>query len=354
MAYDKDNLAICSYNSTGFGLAAQDFMDKLLLFSDILCIQEHFVLDCKDRNHSNTDKIRERFNDNHDMFIVPAKKDTTQVTRGRGVGGLATIWKRSLTKYVKRINCDNSRIQATMFHIPDCPLLVINTYFPCDPRSSHSDFTELIELLGDLEGIVSNVECTNILIAGDLNCHFNRNSNFTSIVQHWINNFNLKILWSQDNERIEPVDFTFMNTTCEPFAFSTIDHFILSPRMLNGLVSAGVIHDGSNLSNHSPIHVTFEVGKIDLRIHNYVPRTKVLWEAASGEAKHTFKRTFEEKLDAISIPCECTDIHCKSEEHKEQLEEYTISVLKAMEDAGIECLPSSSSAKKKKRNIVPG
>ena len=40
--------------------------------------------------------MRTRFNNAHDVFIVPAIKDKTQVSRGRGGGGLATIWKCSL------------------------------------------------------------------------------------------------------------------------------------------------------------------------------------------------------------------------------------------------------------------
>ena len=68
----KNNLSICCYNSTGFGLAAQNYIDKLLLFSDILCVQEHFLLDCLDKNHSNTDKIRKLFGENYDMNIILA------------------------------------------------------------------------------------------------------------------------------------------------------------------------------------------------------------------------------------------------------------------------------------------
>ena len=128
------------------------------------------------------------------MFIVPARKDNTQISRGRGVGGLATIWKKYLTKYVEKTKCDTSRLQATKFNLPDCPILVINVYFPCDPRSANHDFVELIELLGDLESLIKNVDLTNVLLAGDLNCHFNRNSNFTTIVQNWLNESNLQIL----------------------------------------------------------------------------------------------------------------------------------------------------------------
>ena len=61
-------ISVCSYNSTGFGLGSQIFMQKLLCMNDILCIQEHFLLDCKDKKHSNTDKIREKFNDECDMY----------------------------------------------------------------------------------------------------------------------------------------------------------------------------------------------------------------------------------------------------------------------------------------------
>ena len=44
------------------------------------------------------------------------------------------MWKRSLTKYVKQIKCDNFRIQATQFNFPNSPLVIINAYFPCDPQ----------------------------------------------------------------------------------------------------------------------------------------------------------------------------------------------------------------------------
>ena len=58
-------------------------MDKSLLFSDIWCAQEHFLSDCNDKEYSNTDKMRAKFNYSHDMFIVPARKDNNQVSRGR-------------------------------------------------------------------------------------------------------------------------------------------------------------------------------------------------------------------------------------------------------------------------------
>ena len=82
-----EQICITSFNSTGFGLAVQEYMETLLLFTDILCIQEQFLLDSKDKKHSNTNKLRNKFK-NHDMFIVPAFKDNHQVSKGRGGKGV--------------------------------------------------------------------------------------------------------------------------------------------------------------------------------------------------------------------------------------------------------------------------
>ena len=103
----ENKICITSFNSTGFGLAAQEYMETLLLFTNILCIQEHFLLDAKDRKSSNTDKLRKKFS-NHDMFITPAYKDNKQVTRGRGKGGLATIFDKKLTNYVSKIKTEQA------------------------------------------------------------------------------------------------------------------------------------------------------------------------------------------------------------------------------------------------------
>jgi hypothetical protein len=116
-------------------------------------VQEHFLLDSKDRKHSNTSKIRNKFGNKHDMFIVPAVKNSSQVSRGRGSGGLVTLWDKGLTKYVSKISCSNYRLQATKFSLPSGAFLVLNGYFPCDPRVENFDETELLTLLADLKSL---------------------------------------------------------------------------------------------------------------------------------------------------------------------------------------------------------
>ena len=155
-------------------LQSKTIFETLLLFSDILCLQEHFLLDCKDRKNSNTNKIRNKFGDSHDMFIVPAFKNSSQVSRDRGSGGLVTLWKKSLTKYVSKIDCQNYRLQATKFSFPGSPILILNSYFPCDPRVEQFDETEILTLLEEIKSVARKTACPNVIIATDLNCHFLR------------------------------------------------------------------------------------------------------------------------------------------------------------------------------------
>ena len=134
-----------------------------LYFYLVLYIQEHFLLDSKSKNHSNTNKLRNDLGINHDMFIVPATKDITQVTKGRGKSGLVTLWKNCLTRYVSKIDTSNFRIQATKFSIPGSHFVLVNAYFPCDPRVDNFDEGEILSILAEIQTIVDESNCSNVI-----------------------------------------------------------------------------------------------------------------------------------------------------------------------------------------------
>ena len=175
----------------------------MLLFSDILCVQEHFIL-AGDKKHKNTDKLLKLYGKNHDMYIVPAFKNINQVSRGRGSGGMATIWKKSLTKYVTKIPCDNYRIQGTKFDFRSTTFegnkagcfLLLNTYFMCKPTQVNFDEGPLLSLLTDIKRVIDLADCPNILWCGDLNTDMTSQSNFTAIIRQFIDDLKLIVFWS--------------------------------------------------------------------------------------------------------------------------------------------------------------
>ena len=107
-------------------------------------------------------------------------------------------------------------------------------------------------------------------------------------------------MWTLQDDRIEPIDYTFSSLTSGTLCFSSIGHFAASQHMLNGLVSAGVIHDGSNLSNHSPIYTKFDLGNIKLKIKEFMAQSKISWNNASVLAKDNFKKFSMRSLRILS------------------------------------------------------
>ena len=145
---------------------------------------------------------------------------------------------------------------------------------------------------------------------------------------------NLNLLWALDDDRIENIDYTFCNFSNDSATFSTIDHFAVGSRMIDGIVSAGVIHDSANLSGHSAIFSKFNCGKMYLGLNHLTKTSRVSWNKANCDEIIEFKRMLEEKLKTIDYNHECTDIKCDSDMHSEQLEDFTIEVLQAMEESG--------------------
>ena len=267
MELTQGELCITSFNTTGFGIGVQNYLTTLSLFSNILCIQEHFLLDGKDKNHSNTNKIRKLLNHKYDMFIIPAFKDDSQVSKGRGKGGLATLWDKGLTKYVSQVKTVSFRIQATKFDLPSGSLLVVNTYFPCDPRVNNFNEEELLSVLLEIKSLMNNHNCNYNLILGDFNSHFSRHSTFTNIVHDFFDGNNIKIFWENPDDTkghlIQKIDFTFQFSNDQETFPSIIDHFAGNQNVYNAAKEAGVLHSGDNPSNHSPIYLKVKLGEID-------------------------------------------------------------------------------------------
>ena len=130
--------------------------------------------------------------------------------------------------------------------------------------------------------------------------------------------------------------------------------------LYSAVKEAGVIHSGENLSNHSAIYLKVSLGDIELSMEEPSREKQVSWQKASDDAKEGFKSVLQGMLLNIAVPAcsNCEDLKCTT--HADEMEEYTMKVLEAVEHAGKECLPSTGCGGgggrggKAKRDIVPG
>ena len=201
---------------------------------------------------------------------------------------------------------------------------------------------------------------TNNLILGDLNCHFQRRSKFTRIVENFFQEISFKIFWENTDtckeHLISNADYTYSQVVNNKASTSVIDHFVSNEILYKSTVEAGIIHSGENPSFHSPIFAKFRFADIDTNTEEIRSTKRVNWGRASDQAKQHYVDTVTSKLADVQIPAcvNCSDLHCSA--HTEELETYTMDVLEAVEKAAQECLPSSGGGGQNSKliNIIPG
>ena len=361
LCMDDSTKTVCvtSYNSGGMGLDKQNYIKSLTLFSDILCIQEHFLLDSGNRKYSNTQKLKKLFGHTHDMIIKPAYKCETVLSQGRGMGGLVTLWRKSYTKYVTSIKSDNFRVQAFKIRFPEAELLLFNLYFMVDPQNNNFNDNQLLQLLAEIDRIISLSDCRNILMAGDLNCDFSRNTHFVNHVRRFIEEKGLSVFWNNpDNDQahsIANVPFTYSNTVNNITHSSIIDHFIGNRRLFNAVQEANVLNSVDNHSNHLPIYCKFIVNQLNLNTEERVFTAKPSWDKATPEQRELYRVSLDEKLGTIFPPVQC--LLCenfKCDRHAADVDEYATSVCEAVDSASKKCLPVSGRAAPQGRRGIPG
>ena len=156
-----------------------------------------------------------------------------------------------------------------------------------------------------------------------------------------------------------PIDFTYCSPT--DTSFSIIDHFFLKDDFKECINDAGVIHLGDNASGHSPIYLKINVGPLHsnhVQQRKFCPRQN--WVKATYEDKINFKNSVSEYLANLHIPAslmDCLNPSCTDPAHLFHIDQYSINVIKILEDSAAEYIPytrSVSEKSSKKRKSIPG
>ena len=262
-----------------------------------------------------------------------------------------------MTKYVTRIKCENYRLQATKFNFPNTELLILNTYFPCDPRTSNFNDAELLRLLSDTQAIIQQAISTNVWVAGDLNYDFSRNTTFSTLVHDYFEEIGLKFLWENYDQynRISKPSYTYLSHANGTPVSSTIDHFAFNPRLLPLISEAGPMHSGENPSNHSAIYAKLDIGDVDTSEEIITVTKHVDWSGATEGAKIEYEARLTEQLLQVYVPgcVMCTDVHCM--DHGVEIEQYTLDILETVQSVARDTLPVKGGGRKSgQRKCTPG
>ena len=273
--------------------------------------------------------------------------------------GLAIIVPKYFRKNISLVNCESWRLQAAIISVGDRKFLIINTYFPTDPKNVNGDNIELENLLAEIRSIVNRANFNYLYIAGDINCDFTRNTVHVGLIREFIQENNMDSLWSE-----YPVDYTHSYDNQNGVSSTHIlDHILALTRAKEQVVDACVLHLVENMSDHEPIyaiirtdHVTENESYRDL--FNIKPKLK--WKDATTDQKLEFNDLMFRGLMSLSVPDEaitCKDVHCKDNKHRDDIDKYVKEILDTVNECGKESIPtppSRLSYRARRRKVTAG
>ena len=135
----QSKLCLYSFNSRGFSADKQSFCFKLFNstgdYLPILCNQENFLY--KSSSYKVNQALPGAF-----IFFKPAHKENP-LSRGRPQNGMFIAIPQSLKNVTFNISPQHWRIQAIKIQLNNASLVIINTYFPNDPRTADFDDSSL-------------------------------------------------------------------------------------------------------------------------------------------------------------------------------------------------------------------
>ena len=168
-------LRCCSYNCRGWNSGSvflRDFLDSF----DLCFVQEHL---------STIHEISHDF-----MSVSVSGKDSGSLLCGRPYSGCAILYRESFASCVLPITSCSKRFCAIkMLDSSGLSLLLISLYMPaeCQPSS----FTEYLNTLGELKGLLLSHQCDVNVLVGYFNEDFDRCSPLTRLLFNFINELSL-------------------------------------------------------------------------------------------------------------------------------------------------------------------
>ncbi len=327
-----NTLNIFSYNRTGLGATSVEFVKLLMTFSvSILLIQETWHLD------NYTGHMR-NINDNFLCYPVSGVDEKEEILRGRPYGGTAFYYSKTIAEFVAPIPTGNKRFSAISLKMKSSVMLIVNVYLPCDNYSMICvDSIEIFILMH-----APNVK--HILVAGDFNVDPGRNNAHFNYLNAMMERTNLISSWHHGNAR---KDYTF--TSNDGTGKSCIDHMYCSMELYQSIQSVSVLTHALNPSNHDPVTSNFkmDVNTSSNSSSNSSFKPRPAWHKAPAEDMSMFSFSINEELHRLRIPDElmCRDINCKSETHKNCINEYTENVINTILNVSDSTIPYTSKPK---------
>ena len=160
------DLRFISYNCRGLprdkrSLDLRPDIIKVMTDSHIVALQETWL------SKQNLNCI----NSLHDDFVgfgVARVDESVGIIQGRYSGGVAMLWRKELSKYIKIIELDSDWCMAIELDMGYTKCIILNIYMPYQSVDNEDLY---FEKLGYIKSFLDEIQCTNYAVIGDWNAN---------------------------------------------------------------------------------------------------------------------------------------------------------------------------------------
>jgi len=242
------SLTVVSYNMHGFSQGFSTVRDLSASAIDVFLLQEHWLTPS---NLNKFDIFTEYFTFGSSAMTSSVE---TGIIRGRPFGGVVALIKNELRPFTQTICCTERYVILKLFNT-----LIVNVYLPCAGTSDRLLISD--DILCDISTQLEKFHDCVWLIGGDFNSDLGKFDHAAAAINSFLADRNFVRC---DVAVGCKADYTYCNDSLN--CHSYIDYFLTSDA--SRVVKFSVVDEGSNLSDHLPIAVTFNFDVINSRPNN--------------------------------------------------------------------------------------
>ena len=296
----------------------------------VIAVQEHWL----------TPSNLHLLNNVHTDFVgygVSAmhNKLSSAIYTGRPFGGVAFLWRRSLSNYISIIDSDGcGRCLALSFKCDNVIVKLVNVYFPC--YSNNTQYTvDLGNCIGFIENIVKPQD--NAIIIGDVNFTCTDNSPGFLQCKHVFDRLNIAHCDAMVSVA-NPVTYSSSHLNCSSF----IDHCFASHSIRQFLSGIDIVDSAINLSDHMPFIARFMFDfntwryQVSTNVHTNPKPCRYVWRWDKTDLAAYYEESRLQLADLVcpidTNTCECSE-HCKLSEHCNMIDVYYNDIVHCIQTA---------------------
>ena len=258
---------------------------------------------------------------------------STGILKGRPSGGVAILYRKSLSNFVKDIHFDLDWIVGISLNIPnENSIYIISVYLPCNSRENEDEF---LEKLGMLVSIINDLESPFVWVLGDFNAHMGPSpSEFGKYLNDVCLENDLKI---SSNELLKNDSFTYISERWE--STSWLDHCISTEGAHERIENFKIEYDLS-ARDHIPISLVIPMNnEISVNLTPNLSTSECIdWDNVTPDLILEYQVKCEALLRDIEFPAQsfyCPKFNCSDEKHFIDFSQYYDSIVHAMHEASL-------------------